>query len=189
MKRLYRSRQLRVLGGVAAGTAEYFGIDITLMRLLFILAGLVMPQVIVAYILAWVIIPEEPAVASEPYRTTTQSAGQRTSQGTTQTADSYAPVSEPLPPTADEILGQSGTAPVTSVPSVSPGTTNTEDRESDKGKQFFGYLLIGIGVIALLRSFVPRYVWRMPFELLRSWWPLAIIALGFALIFGALKGR
>ena len=60
VRRLYRSRYEKKLGGVCAGLAEYFGIDVSLVRLLWILLAVVYGSGILAYILAWIIIPEEP---------------------------------------------------------------------------------------------------------------------------------
>ena len=59
VKRLTRSDD-RILGGVLAGFAEYFEIDPTLVRLLFVLVALltaVFPLVIF-YIIAWIVMPE-----------------------------------------------------------------------------------------------------------------------------------
>lgn len=58
-KRLYRSRKERVLGGVCGGIAEYFGVDPTLVRLLAVILILAGGAGIIAYIIAWIIIPEE----------------------------------------------------------------------------------------------------------------------------------
>ena len=55
-KRLYRSRENRMLCG---GIAEYFNIDPTLIRLLFVLFGL-SGSGILAYIIAAIIIPDSP---------------------------------------------------------------------------------------------------------------------------------
>lgn len=60
-KRLYRSRESRMLCGVCAGIAEYFNIDPTLIRLLFVLFGL-SGSGILAYIIAAIIIPDSPVV-------------------------------------------------------------------------------------------------------------------------------
>lgn len=61
MKRLYRSRHNRMIAGVAGGMGEYFGVDPTLVRiiwaLLFIPGGL---PGLIPYILCWVLIPLEP---------------------------------------------------------------------------------------------------------------------------------
>ena len=60
IRRLTRSRSQGVIGGVCAGLAEYFGVDVVLVRLLFVIlsiAGAVIGGVIV-YIAAWFIMPE-----------------------------------------------------------------------------------------------------------------------------------
>lgn len=61
MKRLYRSKKERRIAGICGGIAEYFDVDPTLVRLIMILilifTGFV-PMIIV-YLIAWVIIPEE----------------------------------------------------------------------------------------------------------------------------------
>lgn len=58
MKRLYRSRKDRIIAGVCGGIGEYFEIDPTLIRLVWLLLGLTGAG-IVAYIVAWIVIPEE----------------------------------------------------------------------------------------------------------------------------------
>lgn len=59
-KRLYRSRKERILGGVCGGIAEYFGLDPVLVRVVAVLLILVGGGAILAYIVAWILIPEEP---------------------------------------------------------------------------------------------------------------------------------
>lgn len=61
MKRLYRRRRDRKLAGVAGGIAEYFGIDPTLVRLLWVIAFFGAGVGLVAYIVAALIMPDEPA--------------------------------------------------------------------------------------------------------------------------------
>ncbi|HSR32053.1 MAG TPA: PspC domain-containing protein [Anaerolineae bacterium] len=63
-KRLYRSRQERWLAGICGGIGHYFNLDPTLIRALFVLAGLVIGGGIIAYILLWIIIPLEPEAAT-----------------------------------------------------------------------------------------------------------------------------
>jgi len=63
-KRLYRSRRRRVLGGVAGGLAEYFDVDIALVRLIWVLLAIAGGGGLLAYIIAWVIIPGEPSRVS-----------------------------------------------------------------------------------------------------------------------------
>lgn len=59
-KRLYKSSTDKKLDGVCAGIAEYFGIDPTLIRLLWVLATLFVGCGIIAYIIAAVVIPRNP---------------------------------------------------------------------------------------------------------------------------------
>lgn len=59
-KRLYRSRQDRWLAGICGGLGHYFDLDPTLIRVLFVLFGLIIGGGIIAYILLWIIIPLEP---------------------------------------------------------------------------------------------------------------------------------
>ena len=61
-KRLYKSRTSRMLAGVCGGVAEYFSIDPTLVRLVFVLLCFGWGSGLLAYIIAAVIIPEPPAM-------------------------------------------------------------------------------------------------------------------------------
>ena len=59
IKRLYRSKNDRMICGVCGGIAEYFNIDPTLIRLAFVLFGL-SGSGILAYFVAAVIMPDAP---------------------------------------------------------------------------------------------------------------------------------
>jgi phage shock protein C len=65
-KRLYRSRE-RMVGGVLAGVAEYLGTDPTLVRVLYVVFGVLtgVGPAIVVYIIAMIVVPEQPAEAVE----------------------------------------------------------------------------------------------------------------------------
>jgi len=60
MNKLYRSKSNRIIAGVCGGLGEYFKVDPTLIRLLWVLLSLSGGAGVVAYIIAWIIIPEEP---------------------------------------------------------------------------------------------------------------------------------
>jgi len=62
LKKLYRSRTDKVLGGVVGGIRAYFNLDVDTNLLRLITAGLtlVMPLLAVLYIIAWIIVPVEP---------------------------------------------------------------------------------------------------------------------------------
>ncbi len=60
-KKLYRSRTNRVIAGVCGGLADYFNIDVTIVRLIFVAGALIgMGTFILIYIVMFVIVPEEP---------------------------------------------------------------------------------------------------------------------------------
>ena len=61
-KKLYRSRADRRIGGVCGGLANYFNIDATLVRLLFLLGLLFVGGTFFAYIILMIVIPEEPVL-------------------------------------------------------------------------------------------------------------------------------
>jgi phage shock protein C len=59
-KRLVRPREDRKIAGVCAGFAEYFDLDVPLVRLTWLLVSLMTGVGILAYPIAWIVMPEEP---------------------------------------------------------------------------------------------------------------------------------
>lgn len=59
-KRIHRSRTDRVLAGVASGLARHFKTDPVLIRVLFVALAFAGGGGVLAYIIMWAIIPEEP---------------------------------------------------------------------------------------------------------------------------------
>ena len=58
-KKLYRSTKNRMIAGVCGGIGEYFEVDPTLIRLLWVLLIFFsFGAAILAYLVAWVIVPE-----------------------------------------------------------------------------------------------------------------------------------
>ncbi len=59
-KVLVRSRDGRMLAGVCAGVADYFGVDVTLVRVLWAVVSVLTGGAgVLAYLAAWAIIPDE----------------------------------------------------------------------------------------------------------------------------------
>ena len=60
-KRLYRSANQKMLGGVAGGLAEYFDMDVSLVRLLFVALAVVTAffPMVLFYLIAWIVVPME----------------------------------------------------------------------------------------------------------------------------------
>ncbi|HBY99502.1 MAG: PspC domain-containing protein [Ardenticatenaceae bacterium] len=64
-KRLYRSRDERIVAGVCGGIAEYLDVDPTLVRLAFILLSIGPFPGLLAYLIMMLVIPLEPLAGSE----------------------------------------------------------------------------------------------------------------------------
>jgi len=58
-KRLHRSKKERIIGGVCGGIAEHLNTDPTIIRLIWVLGSLLWGAGILAYLIAWIIIPEK----------------------------------------------------------------------------------------------------------------------------------
>lgn len=78
IRRLTRSRTDRTIGGVCAGLADYFDVDVVLVRAAWVVFSIVPGAIIggvLAYLAAWLLIPEATEPASVPHgRRLTRSA-------------------------------------------------------------------------------------------------------------------
>lgn len=63
-KPLYRSETNVMVGGVCAGLAEYFSVDPTLIRLLFVLFTVFQGSGVLAYIILWIVLPQGSKVST-----------------------------------------------------------------------------------------------------------------------------
>jgi phage shock protein C len=57
-RKLYRSQTQRMLAGVCGGLAEYFNIDATVMRVLFLILAVFGGSGIVLYLVMWIVVPD-----------------------------------------------------------------------------------------------------------------------------------
>lgn len=65
-KRLIRPRVGRKIAGVCAGFAEYFDLDVTVVRLVWLIVAVMTGVGLLAYPIAWIVMPEEPLMLSQP---------------------------------------------------------------------------------------------------------------------------
>lgn len=67
-KKLYRSRDERMVAGVCGGVGEYFNADPTVIRIIFVILAILGFGVggLVLYLAMWLIIPEEPMMGTPP---------------------------------------------------------------------------------------------------------------------------
>ncbi len=61
--KLYRSERDHILGGVCGGLADFFDVDSTLVRIIFVLLTIFGGSGIIIYLLLWVIVPTESNVS------------------------------------------------------------------------------------------------------------------------------
>lgn len=59
-KRLFRSRKDRIIGGVCGGLGPYLNVDPVIIRVIWAVAFFAAGAGLLAYLVAWIIIPEEP---------------------------------------------------------------------------------------------------------------------------------
>ncbi|MFQ5769223.1 MAG: PspC domain-containing protein [bacterium] len=72
-KRIYRSKSDRMIAGVCGGFAQYFNFDTTIIRVLWAVAIFWGGVGLIAYILSWIIIPENPGTENVSDKTKTNS--------------------------------------------------------------------------------------------------------------------
>ena|ERR1700682_4761705 len=65
-KRLVRARQGKKVAGVCLGFAEYFDVDVTLVRVVWVVCTLLGFFGGIAYIVSWIVMPEEPLMLAAP---------------------------------------------------------------------------------------------------------------------------
>lgn len=136
--RLYRSRDERMLFGVAGGMARYFGVDPALVRLIWVLLFLAAGTGILLYIIAAVIVPEEPVGYVPP-----AGAGNA--------------------PAGSDRPGAAGAAPSAGPGPWRWGGPMGRSRDEGGGAIFLGLILVVVGAWFLVQRLIPgldaRLVW------------------------------
>lgn len=157
-KKLYRSNTDKMIGGVSGGIAEYFEIDPTIVRILFVLAVFFGGGGLIAYIILWIIVPEKPYVF--PGTQQTQNENQSGFTQPKQESDTKGENSEPVKDQFDYAAFQ-------------------QKQKSNTGS-VAGIVLVVIGALFLLNNFIPRFNFG-------DFWPFILIAIGIGLLLNAKK--
>ena len=63
--RLYRSTENKMIAGVCGGLAEFFGLDPTLVRLVFVVLALLGGHGLLVYLILWIIVPHRGDVRTD----------------------------------------------------------------------------------------------------------------------------
>ncbi|SMP48117.1 PspC domain-containing protein [Anoxynatronum buryatiense] len=168
-KRFYRSRTDKKLAGVCAGIANYFEIDPTLVRLIWIVFTFAGGTGILAYIIAAIIMPEEPFDYFE-----TRQQQYQSSNNQTETADVYE-VDDENTYEGHEKLGES--EPFADSRKQSPRDNHRHSNDRERNNMTVGAILILIGVMFFSRNFF-RWYW-IDFSYL---WPAILILIGVVML-------
>ncbi len=64
-KKLFRNPEKKVLGGVSAGLAAYFGMDVVIIRVLFVILTVFGGLGLIAYIVMWIALPEAKSITDK----------------------------------------------------------------------------------------------------------------------------
>jgi phage shock protein C len=57
-RKLYRSKDQRMIAGVCGGLAEYFNVDATLIRVIFLILAVFGGSGLVIYLAMWILVPD-----------------------------------------------------------------------------------------------------------------------------------
>lgn len=131
-KKLYRSKKDQIIGGVCGGIAEYFGIDATLVRLAFVLFALIEGAGIIAYIIAWIIVPERPE-----------------GQSTKSEEEVY---DVELNSEAEDEEGE--------YKAGEKSSSQSEKKSKEQRKRILGLILVALGIFFIVDSWIPSFYWR-----------------------------
>jgi phage shock protein C len=193
--RLYRSRDDRVIGGVAGGLAEWFDLDPSLVRIGWVILGIFSGGAFVLiYLVMLIVVPEEPDVYDWDRGATPGTPPPAGGPADAPMAGTEATDSTVVGGTAAAGAPFSSTSAPTSVSTQPSWSDMRAQQRADRaarraarrragpgsGGLVFGLILILVGAYFLLRQFVPQF----DLDLL---WPLAVIALGAVLLVAALR--
>jgi phage shock protein C len=192
-----RSSRERMWAGVCGGMAEYFDLDPTLVRLLWIAATIVSGGLgVPLYILGWVLMPRDdrpPAQGQYPYQwrdwsqefhNETQRLAEEARRVAGEVSHGWHQTSGPHDPTTD-----TGAAPTPSPsPTAQPGPAAQPEwwqsgqyvephRQHGRSPRAAGVLLVGLGVL-LLAANAGIFSWIE----WRTMWPVILIGFGLLLL-------
>lgn len=163
-KKLYRDELHKTIGGVCAGLAEYFGVDVSVVRVIFVLAVFLKGIGILPYIVLWIVLPKKPFNYTDPTYQPGVTPGYNPKYGQP-FGDVKVDYTVPPPHTINQPFGQY--APV---------------KKTSNAGVIFGVVLIALGSIFLLDQF--DFIPDWDFEKL---WPIVLVAVGLTLLFSTKK--
>lgn len=152
-KKLHRSQTDKIIAGIAGGIGEYFEVDPTIVRLIFVLITLFGGSGVLLYLILWVLVPKNP----EGKMVIDKDRVKEVAGEIKDKAESFGrSVKEELAKDSSEKEGK-----------------------SSKSGALFGWILVFAGILFLVNIFYPISFRYYAFR----YWPVGLIVLGFILIF------
>ncbi|MCH7773894.1 MAG: PspC domain-containing protein [Bacteroidetes bacterium] len=166
--KLYRSRIDRMIAGVCAGLAKYFDIDPTIVRVLFVVSIFIGGGGIIAYIILWIVVPEEQIIfQSAAQASQTDSDSEESNSNTNQDSS--------------KSDSNSFTAEINKKVNEATNEINKIVNEARSNKKVFGgTILILLGILFLLDNLFPYFDFG-------DYWPIILIAIGVGIIIKATR--
>lgn len=175
-KRLYRNEHDKVVAGVASGLAEYMQVDITIVRLLFVLSTFFfMGGGLLAYIVIWIVVPVNNDLTAKYSQFNDYFKKNSQDNSMFNSANAFSnPANSDIQTKWNTENAGAGFENINNPSQFKNG--------NDTGRTIGGLILLFLGVYFLLRQFdfIPH--WFNIFKIYKLW-PLAIIAVGITLIF------
>lgn len=175
MKKLHRIPSRGQVSGVCAGLSDYLNIDVTIVRIAFIIGILLGGTALIAYLLLWILLPVQPKLVTNMGETIyedvsyTSASSQPSSQGTTYS--NFDPATSQFTMENEQNTSQSD---------ANERWTSSRDNSSkkpvDSGSKTVGFILVAIGVVFLANQLIPDFDWDYV-------WPAMLIAIGGYLLF------
>ncbi|HEX7472966.1 MAG TPA: PspC domain-containing protein [Candidatus Limnocylindrales bacterium] len=159
-RRLYRCRHDKRVAGVAAGVAEYFEVDPTLVRIFWVLSVFVGGMGLLLYIAMAIIVPLEPESGF--------------------VASGSAAGAQPGAPAADATA--EGTVASPTDWHVAPAGHQHATRGNGRATTWFGIVLMLFGALALVDVLLPAWA-----DGGRFLWPAFIVGIGALLVASAMR--
>lgn len=164
-KKLYRSRDDRMIAGVCGGLAEYFNVDSSLVRLAVLFIFLFQGVGLIAYIIAWLVMSEEPVKNEYRMPDDYYIEDKKDDQNQTQNSESEEKRNEEYDARREK---------------EKEYYQQYQEQNSESGnnrRKLFAVIMILIGSIFLVDIWIPELYWE-------KYWPLILIAAGVLMLKG-----
>jgi phage shock protein PspC (stress-responsive transcriptional regulator) len=171
-KKLYRSKNDRMIAGVCGGLADYFNVDSSLVRLAVLFIFLFQGIGLIAYIIAWLVMSEEPVKNEyrmpDDYYIEEQKKQESKNQQQSYKADTDQDRSE-------NFNQENGTESEKEY--YQQYHDQNKDNSNNNRRKLFAVIMILVGSIFLIDIWVPDLYWE-------RYWPLILIAAGALMLKG-----